>query len=78
MNTFLDIDVDVLLTTARVQAALQVIPRIIGPKEAWAHWMRDNLDGELVSNPVVLFKKSTHLVRFPGQTSTSQCRLSTA
>jgi hypothetical protein len=38
----------VLLATARIKAALGVAAQIVGPKEAWATWMRDELDGELV------------------------------
>jgi hypothetical protein len=38
----------VLLATARINAALGVATRIVGPKEAWATWMRDGLVNELV------------------------------
>jgi len=39
---------DVLPATSRILAALKVIPRVIGPKEVWATWMRDGLTTELV------------------------------
>lgn len=43
-----EIDEKVLIATARVQAALAVVPRIVGPKEAWGPWMRDGLKTEQV------------------------------
>ena len=49
MSTPYQFDHDVLLAAVRVQAALELVPRIITSKETWAPWMRDNLDKELVS-----------------------------
>ncbi|KAF8134209.1 hypothetical protein EV363DRAFT_1160616 [Boletus edulis] len=51
MNTSHDIEKDVVVAAARVQAALEVVPRIIGPKEAWAMWMRDNLEHDVADLP---------------------------
>lgn len=51
MNSFHNIEKDVIVATARVRAALGLIPCITGPKEAWAIWMRDNLESDLVSDP---------------------------
>ncbi|KAF9236959.1 hypothetical protein BU15DRAFT_63570 [Melanogaster broomeanus] len=41
------IDDNILLATVRIQAALRIASHIVGPKEAWAFWMRDNLTAEL-------------------------------
>lgn len=43
-----EVDEKVLRVSARVQAALTVIPRLVGPRDAWVSWMRDNLERELV------------------------------
>ncbi|KAF8119137.1 hypothetical protein EV363DRAFT_1203395 [Boletus edulis] len=37
----------VLLAAARIHAALEIIPQIVQPKEAWQVWMRDNLAHEV-------------------------------
>lgn len=57
MNTSHQISENVLLATARIQAALELIPHIVGPKEAWVPWMRDNLEAEVVSNTMFVFCK---------------------
>ncbi|KIK75811.1 hypothetical protein PAXRUDRAFT_36960 [Paxillus rubicundulus Ve08.2h10] len=43
---------DVLLATARVQAALALVPRMLGPKEAWGPWMFRNLHSEVQELPL--------------------------
>ena len=57
MNTLCDISNEILLATARVQAALELIPCMVGPKEVWARWMMEKLKEELVSNPISVFLK---------------------
>lgn len=49
MNVSVGVNTDVLIASGRIHAALKIIPRIIGPKEVWGPWMRDNLQLELVS-----------------------------
>jgi hypothetical protein len=49
MGSSYQIDLSVLTAAARVHAALELVPRISGSKEIWAPWMRDNLEGEFVS-----------------------------
>lgn len=49
MSSSYQIDHSVLTATARVHAALDLVPRISTSKETWAPWMRDNLEVELVS-----------------------------
>ena len=44
------VDIDVLITTIRVQTALDLVPRLLGPKDTWVPWMRDNLASELVKH----------------------------
>ncbi|KAI9453882.1 hypothetical protein HD554DRAFT_2179246 [Boletus coccyginus] len=46
MNTSYQMDDDVLVATARIQAALEIVPRIVGPKKVWGPWMRDHLKVE--------------------------------
>lgn len=53
MNSFHNIPQDAMVIAARVQAALQLVPRIVGPKEAWVIWMRDGLQAEIVSDAIV-------------------------
>ena len=53
MNAPQQLDDNILLATVRVQAALNVVPRIIGPMEQWGPWMRDKLRSELVSHAVL-------------------------
>ncbi|KAN0090968.1 hypothetical protein V8E55_004534 [Tylopilus felleus] len=43
MNSSYTIDETALLVAVRVKAALEVIPSIVGPKDVWMRWMRDNL-----------------------------------
>lgn len=47
MNPSHEIDIEFKMTAVRVQAALELVPRILGPKEAWAPWMRNNLAAEI-------------------------------
>ena len=54
MSASYQFDHNVLLAAVRVQAALELLPRIITSKETWAPWMRDNLDKELVSEPSII------------------------
>lgn len=53
MHESYQIDRNALLAVVRVQAALSLVPRIVGRKEDWAWWMRDNLGRELVSDPLL-------------------------
>ena len=46
-------DRNVLIAAAHVHAALDLVPRIITAKEVWGPWMRDNLDKELVREPLI-------------------------
>lgn len=48
-NTSHIIDDKVMLATSRIQAALDLVSRIEGPKEDWGPWMRDHLKSEQVS-----------------------------
>lgn len=57
MNTSYQMDDDVLVATARIQAALEIVPRIVGPKKVWGPWMRDHLKVEEVRSSA-----------FPGKT----------
>ena len=52
MNASHKIDKNVLVGMARIKAALQIIPHIVGPKEDWGPWMRDNLKVEEVCSPM--------------------------
>ncbi|KAF9219653.1 hypothetical protein BS17DRAFT_769874 [Gyrodon lividus] len=45
------IDHNVLLATAHIQTTLKLVPCIIGPKEAWAPWMRGGLEAEMAKIP---------------------------
>lgn len=49
MSSTYQIDHNVLLSTSRVMAALELFPRLVGSKENCLEWMRVNLDLELVS-----------------------------
>ncbi|KAG8220395.1 hypothetical protein J3R82DRAFT_3377 [Butyriboletus roseoflavus] len=49
------IDDDVMLATARVYAALQLLPHIAGPRDVWMPWMHANLVAEVVSNSTSVF-----------------------
>ncbi|KAG8220398.1 hypothetical protein J3R82DRAFT_3380 [Butyriboletus roseoflavus] len=51
MNAYTNIDSQVLRITARVKSALDVIPRIVRPKEAWETWMRNGLQSEIKKVP---------------------------
>lgn len=57
MNTPYKIDKKALVVTARIQAALGIIPHIIGPKEDWGPWMCDGLQAEQVCNHSVVSDK---------------------
>jgi hypothetical protein len=70
MNPSDGIDTDVLLVAVRIQAALKAIPSIDGPKEAWAYWMRDNLNAEMVRNIIICAIKYI-ILSFTGQNSRS-------
>lgn len=39
-----------LLVTARVQAALELVPRMVGPAETWKPWICNHLLDEMVSD----------------------------
>ncbi|KAI9574358.1 hypothetical protein HD554DRAFT_2034485 [Boletus coccyginus] len=43
MNTSYQIDDNVLVAMACIQAALEIVPHIIGPKKVWGPWMQDHL-----------------------------------
>ncbi|KAG9309160.1 hypothetical protein JVU11DRAFT_10870 [Chiua virens] len=43
------VDPVVLSATAKVQAALDLVPRLIGDRNIWAPWLRDHLYNELTS-----------------------------
>lgn len=58
MSSSYQIDSNVLLTTVRVQAALRLVPRILGSQTEWAFWMRDGLERELVSDPLCFLPQS--------------------
>ncbi|KAG8220309.1 hypothetical protein J3R82DRAFT_3506 [Butyriboletus roseoflavus] len=49
------IDDDVMLATAHVYAALQLLPCIAGPRDVWMPWMHANLVAEVVSNSTSVF-----------------------
>ena len=49
MDASRQLNTDVLFATARVQAALGIVSRIVGPKEEWGPWMREHLRSEHVS-----------------------------
>jgi len=50
MHESYQMDRNALLAVVRIQAALSLVPQIIGQKEDWVWWMRDNLRHELVSD----------------------------
>ena len=52
MDNGVKITPEVLFRTARVQAALSIIPHNVGPKEVWMAWFRDRLteDGMYVNS----------------------------
>ena len=58
MNAPHKIDEKVLIATAHLQAALTVVPRIIGPKDAWGPWMWDGLKAEQVCTVFCVEDKS--------------------
>ncbi|KAG9309167.1 hypothetical protein JVU11DRAFT_10878 [Chiua virens] len=43
------VDPEVLFATAKVQATLDLVPRLIGDRNIWAPWLRDHLYDELIS-----------------------------
>jgi len=69
------IDEAVLLAMARIQAALELVPHLVGPTEAWVPWMRDQLQTEVVSDAQFvsyIVDRSYYLIRsdFPHPPST--------
>ncbi|KAG6374931.1 hypothetical protein JVT61DRAFT_3680 [Boletus reticuloceps] len=46
MNACHKINNEVLLVTGRVQAALEILPTIVGAKEDWGLWMQDHFRSE--------------------------------
>lgn len=49
MNSSQNVDEKVLLATARVQAAIELVSCMVGTNEACALWMREHLEAELAS-----------------------------
>ena len=43
-----DFHPDILLATARLQEYLLVLPRVVGPRQAWVEWIRAEVREELV------------------------------
>ena len=52
MNMSHGIDTNFHVGMAHIKTALQIIPHIVGPKEDWGPWMRDNLKVEEVCSTV--------------------------
>lgn len=44
----MQISAEVLVATARVQAALNIFPHIIGLREVWLPWFRDSIKQDSV------------------------------
>lgn len=51
-STSCTVDAGVLITTVRVQTVLDLVPRLLGPRETWVPWMRENLASELVKHTI--------------------------
>ncbi|KAG6372931.1 hypothetical protein JVT61DRAFT_6965 [Boletus reticuloceps] len=49
MSTLERVDEHALHVSARLQAALTIIPQLVGPRHTWVLWMRDHIERELAS-----------------------------
>lgn len=49
MNTSYQVNQNALRVASRIQAVLALIPRLVGPRQVWVSWMRENIEQELVS-----------------------------
>ena len=78
MNTPQQLDDNILVATACVRAALNVVPRIVGPKKQWGLWMHDQLQSELVSHAVfgIEMEHSLIVIMFPEPAIDTKCKRS--
>ena len=78
MNTPQQLDDNILIATACVRAALNVVPRIVGPMKQWGPWMHNQLQSELVSHGVfgIEMEHSLIIIMFPEPAIDTKCKRS--